>query len=121
KLPDGYETLVGERGLKLSGGEKQRVAIARTLLKNPKILMFDEATSALDSHSEQIINQQLQSISTNKTTLAIAHRLSTITDADVILVIEQGRIIEQGNHRTLLAAQGRYAAMWSLQQTEGNN
>lgn len=121
KLPDGYETLVGERGLKLSGGEKQRVAIARTLLKNPKILMFDEATSALDSHSEQMINQQLQSISTNKTTLAIAHRLSTITDADVILVIEQGRIIEQGNHRTLLAAQGRYAAMWSLQQTEGNN
>lgn len=121
KLPLGYETLVGERGLKLSGGEKQRVAIARTLLKNPKILIFDEATSALDSHSEQMINQQLQSISSNKTTLAIAHRLSTITDADTILVIDHGRIIEQGNHRELLAAQGRYAAMWSLQQTEGNN
>jgi ATP-binding cassette subfamily B protein len=121
KLPDGYETLVGERGLKLSGGEKQRVAIARTLLKNPKIIIFDEATSALDSHSEQMINRELQSLSTNKTTLAIAHRLSTITDADTILVIDHGRIIEQGNHRELLATQGRYAAMWSLQQTEGNN
>ena len=121
KLPDGYETLVGERGLKLSGGEKQRVAIARTLLKNPKILIFDEATSALDSHSEQMINQELRSISTNKTTLVIAHRLSTITDADVILVLDHGRIIEQGNHKTLLALKGRYAAMWSLQQTEGNN
>lgn len=121
KLPEGYETLVGERGLKLSGGEKQRVAIARTLLKNPKILIFDEATSALDSHSEQMINQELQSISTNKTTLAIAHRLSTIIDADSILVLDHGKIIEQGNHRELLAAQGHYAEMWSLQQTEGNN
>jgi ATP-binding cassette subfamily B protein len=121
KLPDGYETLVGERGLKLSGGEKQRVAIARTLLKNPEILIFDEATSALDSHSEQLINQQLQSISTNKTTLAIAHRLSTVVDADNILVLDHGRIIEQGNHRELLAAQGHYAEMWCLQQTEGNN
>lgn len=120
-LPDGYQTLVGERGLKLSGGEKQRVAIARTLLKNPKILIFDEATSALDSHSEQMINRELQSLSTNKTTLAIAHRLSTITDADTILVLEHGRIIEQGNHRELLAAHGRYATMWSLQQSEGNN
>lgn len=121
KLPDGYETLVGERGLKLSGGEKQRVAIARTLLKNPKILIFDEATSALDSHSEQMINQELQAISTNKTTLTIAHRLSTIVDADTILVMDYGRIIEQGNHRELLEAQGHYAEMWSLQQTEGNN
>ena len=121
KLPDGYESLVGERGLKLSGGEKQRVAIARTLLKNPKILIFDEATSALDSHSEQIINQELKSLSTNKTTLAIAHRLSTITDADTILVLDHGKIIEQGNHRELLVAQGRYAAMWALQQTEGKN
>ncbi len=121
KLPLGYKTLVGERGLKLSGGEKQRVAIARTLLKNPKILIFDEATSALDSHSEQMINQQLQSISTNKTTLAIAHRLSTIIDADTILVLDHGRITEQGTHKELLAAQGRYAAMWSLQQTEGSN
>lgn len=121
KLPDGYESLVGERGLKLSGGEKQRVAIARTLLKNPRILIFDEATSALDSHSEQIINQELQSLSTNKTTLAIAHRLSTITDADTILVLDDGKIVEQGNHRELLVAQGRYAAMWALQQTEGKN
>jgi ATP-binding cassette subfamily B protein len=121
KLPLGYKTLVGERGLKLSGGEKQRVAIARTLLKNPKILIFDEATSALDSHSEQMINQQLQSISSNKTTLAIAHRLSTIIDADTILVLDHGRITEQGTHKELLAAQGRYAAMWSLQQTEGSN
>jgi ABC-type transport system involved in Fe-S cluster assembly fused permease/ATPase subunit len=121
KLPAGYESLVGERGLKLSGGEKQRVAIARTLLKNPKILIFDEATSALDSHSEQMINQELQSLSTNKTTLAIAHRLSTITDADTILVLDHGKIIEQGNHKELLEAQGRYAAMWALQQTEGKN
>lgn len=120
-LPDGYETLVGERGLKLSGGEKQRIAIARTLLKNPKILIFDEATSSLDSHSEQIINQELQTICADKTTLAIAHRLSTIVDADTILVLDHGNIIEQGNHKELLKAQGRYAAMWSLQQMEVNN
>ncbi len=120
-LPDGYETLVGERGLKLSGGEKQRIAIARTLLKNPKILIFDEATSSLDSHSEQIINQELQAICADKTTLAIAHRLSTIVDADTILVLDHGNIIEQGNHKELLKAQGRYAAMWSLQQMEVNN
>ncbi len=118
-LPDGYKTLVGERGLKLSGGEKQRVAIARTLLKKPKILIFDEATSALDSHSEQAINTQLEAISTNKTTLVIAHRLSTVTDADNIIVLNQGRIIEQGTHQQLLAQSKHYAAMWALQQTEG--
>lgn len=118
-LPNGYDTMVGERGLKLSGGEKQRVAIARTLLKNPKILIFDEATSALDSHSEQTINRELQSISTNKTTLVIAHRLSTIIDADIILVLNHGKIIERGHHEQLLANEGHYAAMWALQQTEG--
>ncbi|NQZ54768.1 MAG: ABC transporter ATP-binding protein/permease [Piscirickettsiaceae bacterium] len=118
-LPNGYDTMVGERGLKLSGGEKQRVAIARTLLKNPKILIFDEATSALDSHSEQTINRELQSISTNKTTLVIAHRLSTIIDADTILVLHHGKIIERGHHEQLLANKGHYAAMWALQQTEG--
>ncbi len=116
ELPDGYQTQVGERGLKLSGGEKQRVAIARTLLKNPRILVFDEATSALDSHAEQAINQQLQQLSQNKTTLVIAHRLSTIIDADLILVMDKGQIIERGNHQTLLAEQGHYAAMWHIQQ-----
>jgi len=118
-LPDGYDTLVGERGLKLSGGEKQRVAIARTLLKNPQILVFDEATSALDSHSEKAINHELQSISTNKTTLVIAHRLSTIVNADTILVLDHGKIIERGTHAQLLKQQGHYAAMWALQQSEG--
>lgn len=120
-LPDGYETLVGERGLKLSGGEKQRVAIARTLLKQPHILIFDEATSALDSHSEKAINQQLQSISTNKTTLIIAHRLSTVVDADTIIVLEHGRIIERGTHQELLSQRQHYAAMWALQQTQGHH
>ncbi len=120
-LPKGYDTIVGERGLKLSGGEKQRVAIARTLLKNPQILIFDEATSALDSHSEQSINRELQSISSNKTTLVIAHRLSTIIDADTILVLEHGTIVERGHHEQLLAAHGRYAAMWALQKTEGSS
>ena len=118
-LPKGYETLVGERGLKLSGGEKQRVAIARTLLKNPDILVFDEATSALDSHSEKAINKELQAISKNKTTLIIAHRLSTIIDADTILVLEQGRIVERGHHHQLLALNGLYSAMWALQQSKG--
>ena len=120
-LPDGYDTLVGERGLKLSGGEKQRVAIARTLLKNPQILIFDEATSALDSHAEKAINHELQNISVNKTTLVIAHRLSTIVDADMILVLEHGRITERGTHNELLAMQGLYSAMWALQQTEGGH
>ena len=119
RLPDGYDTLVGERGLKLSGGEKQRVAIARTLLKNPHILIFDEATSALDSHSEKAINQALESISEHKTTLVIAHRLSTTVNADMILVLDHGIIIERGNHQQLLAQQGHYAAMWALQQSEG--
>ncbi len=117
-LPEGYETTVGERGLKLSGGEKQRVAIARTLLKNPAILVFDEATSALDTGTEKIIQQQLTEIARNRSTLVIAHRLSTITAADEILVLEQGRIIERGTHNELLQHQGRYAALWSLQQRE---
>ncbi len=118
QLPDGYETLVGERGLKLSGGEKQRVAIARTLLKNPQILVFDEATSALDSHTEQIINQQLRQISQHRTTLVIAHRLSTIVDADCIIVLDNGQLVEQGTHAQLLANSQHYAHMWAMQQTQ---
>ncbi len=116
--PKGYDTMVGERGLKLSGGEKQRVAIARTLLKNPPILIFDEATSALDSANERAIQAELQSAARNKTTLVIAHRLSTVVDAHEILVMDAGRIIERGTHQALLAQGGRYAAMWSLQQQE---
>ncbi len=115
--PLGYNTMVGERGLKLSGGEKQRVAIARTLLKNPPILIFDEATSALDSANERAIQAELQSVAQNKTTLVIAHRLSTVVDAHEILVMEAGRIIERGSHAELLAASGRYAEMWALQQS----
>ncbi|HEX4986265.1 MAG TPA: ABC transporter ATP-binding protein/permease [Burkholderiales bacterium] len=117
-LPDGYETMVGERGLKLSGGEKQRVAIARALLKNPRILVFDEATSALDSKSEKAIQAELRRISRSRTTLTIAHRLSTIIDADQILVMDAGRIQERGTHRELLAREGIYAHMWALQQEE---
>ena len=117
-LPDKYETTVGERGLKLSGGEKQRVAIARAILKNPKILIFDEATSALDSKSEKAIQAELKRIAINRTTLTIAHRLSTIADADQILVMEGGSIIERGTHRELLAVNGTYAHMWELQQQE---
>jgi ATP-binding cassette, subfamily B, heavy metal transporter len=117
-LPDQYDTMVGERGLKLSGGEKQRVAIARTLLKNPHILIFDEATSALDSKTEKIIQAELREIAANRTTLVIAHRLSTIVDADEILVMDQGRIIERGSHRDLLHKNGTYAQMWALQQEE---
>jgi len=119
-LPDGWETLVGERGLKLSGGEKQRVAIARAILKGPRILVFDEATSSLDSHTEQAIQQTLAEVAENHTTLVIAHRLSTVVEAHRILVMEQGRIREQGTHRELLAAGGHYAAMWDLQQREGS-
>ena len=115
-LPNGYETTVGERGLKLSGGEKQRVAIARTLLKSPRILIFDEATSALDSKSEKAIQAELRLIAENRTTLVIAHRLSTIVDADQILVMDHGRIIERGTHRALLELNGLYAQMWALQQ-----
>ena len=115
--PKGYQTMVGERGLKLSGGEKQRVAIARTLLKNPPILIFDEATSALDSANERAIQAELKTAARNKTTLVIAHRLSTVVDAHEILVMELGRIIERGTHQELLAKGGRYADMWALQQS----
>jgi len=115
--PKGYDTMVGERGLKLSGGEKQRVAIARTLLKNPSIVIFDEATSALDSANEKAIQGELQTAAHNKTTLVIAHRLSTVVDAHEILVLEEGRIVERGAHAELLAMGGRYAEMWALQQS----
>ncbi|EGW53645.1 lipid A export ATP-binding/permease protein MsbA [endosymbiont of Tevnia jerichonana (vent Tica)] len=117
-LPDGYDTRVGERGLKLSGGEKQRVAIARAMLKRPQILIFDEATSSLDSKTEQAIQQTLKEVARHHTTLVIAHRLSTVVDADRILVMDQGRVIEQGTHRELLERQGRYQQMWLLQQQE---
>jgi ATP-binding cassette subfamily B protein len=117
-LPDKWEAMVGERGLKLSGGEKQRVSIARTLLKNPPIMIFDEATSALDSRTEKAIQAELAEISRNRTTLMIAHRLSTIVDADQILVMEQGRIVERGNFRELIAKNGKFAQMWQLQQQE---
>ena len=113
--PQGYETRVGERGLKLSGGEKQRVAIARTLLKNPPILIFDEATSALDSANERAIQNELRSAAQGKTSLVIAHRLSTVVEAHEILVMDAGRIIERGRHEDLLAAGGRYASMWNMQ------
>jgi ATP-binding cassette, subfamily B, heavy metal transporter len=117
-LPAGYDTMVGERGLKLSGGEKQRVAIARALLKNPRILIFDEATSALDSRSEKAIQAELERIAQGRTTLVIAHRLSSVMDADQILVLSHGRIVERGTHRELLAAGGEYARMWALQQRQ---
>ena len=117
-LPDGYQTLVGERGLKLSGGEKQRVAIARTVLKDPRLLIFDEATSALDSRTESEIQANLEALSRGRTTLVIAHRLSTVVGADEILVLDEGRIIERGRHSALLAGKGRYAEMWRRQQEE---
>jgi len=117
-LPEKYDTMVGERGLKLSGGEKQRVAIARTLLKNPCILVFDEATSALDSKTEKAIQAELEEIAVNHTTLVIAHRLSTVMGADQILVLDQGRIVERGTHQQLLSHDGVYAHMWALQQQE---
>jgi ATP-binding cassette subfamily B protein len=116
--PKGYDTTVGERGLKLSGGEKQRVAIARTLLKNPPILIFDEATSALDSANERAIQAELKSAAQGKTALVIAHRLSTVADAHAIVVLDCGRVVEVGNHAELLARDGRYAQMWRLQQAE---
>ncbi len=116
--PKGYDTMVGERGLKLSGGEKQRVAIARTLLKNPSILIFDEATSALDTTNERAIQAEIKNLTQNKTTLVIAHRLSTVIDAHEILVMDKGRIIERGNHSTLLAQGGKYSVMWRMQQVQ---
>ncbi|MCW9055312.1 MAG: ABC transporter ATP-binding protein/permease [Gammaproteobacteria bacterium] len=118
QLPDGYDTVVGERGLKLSGGEKQRVAIARVILKNPRILVFDEATSSLDSHSEQVILASLKEVAEQHTTLVIAHRLSTIVDADQILVMDQGRIVEQGTHQQLIESKGVYANLWEIQKEQ---
>ena len=115
-LPDGYSSTVGERGLKLSGGEKQRVAIARTILKNPRIMLFDEATSALDTHTEQEILSSLKEVSAERATLTIAHRLSTVIDSDEILVLDDGRVVERGNHVSLLVLEGTYAAMWARQQ-----
>jgi ATP-binding cassette, subfamily B, heavy metal transporter len=120
-LPQGYESMVGERGLKLSGGEKQRVAIARAILKNPAILIFDEATSALDSHSEKAIQSELACIAQNRTTLIIAHRLSTVVDANQILVMNHGRIVERGTHHELLAQNGAYAQLWNLQKQAQQN
>jgi ATP-binding cassette subfamily B protein len=117
-LPDGYGSMVGERGLKLSGGEKQRVAIARTLLKNPPILLLDEATSALDSRTEEAIQGTLYGLARNRTTIMIAHRLSTIVDADQIIVLDDGRVAERGTHRELLAHGGLYAELWNRQAAE---
>ena len=119
RLPHGYETAVGERGLKLSGGEKQRVGIARTLLKNPPILLLDEATSALDSETEHEIQDALRQAGKGRTVLTIAHRLSTVAEADRIVVLEQGEVVEQGTHDDLLARNGRYAQLWQRQQSEG--
>jgi ATP-binding cassette subfamily B protein len=117
-LPDGYQTNVGERGLKVSGGEKQRIAIARTILKNPPILIFDEATSSLDSHSERAILDAFKDVAKSRTTLVIAHRLSTVIDADQIVVLEQGAVAEAGTHQQLLAADGRYAHLWRIQNAD---
>ncbi|HEY3638030.1 MAG TPA: ATP-binding cassette domain-containing protein, partial [Rhizomicrobium sp.] len=116
ELPLGYDSMVGERGLKLSGGEKQRVAIARTILKNPPILLLDEATSALDTHTEREIQSALAAVTKNRTTLVIAHRLSTVVDADEILVLDHGTIVERGRHSELIALNGHYAAMWNKQK-----
>ena len=118
RLPDGLETRVGERGLKLSGGEKQRVAIARTILKDPDILILDEATSSLDSKTERDIQDALNSVAKNRTTLVIAHRLSTIIDADNIVVLDQGAVIESGTHQALLEKNGVYQKLWTIQQDE---
>jgi len=117
-LPEGYETIVGERGLKLSGGEKQRVGIARTLLKDPPILLLDEATSALDTETEREIQGQLRALGQGRSVIMIAHRLSTVVDADLIMVLEKGVVVERGRHDDLVAAGGRYAAMWARQMSE---
>ena len=119
-LPEGYDTMVGERGLKLSGGEKQRVGIARTLLKNPPILLLDEATSALDSETEQEIQGALDRAAEGRTVLMIAHRLSTVAEADQIIVLQDGEIVERGTHADLLARDGRYASLWRRQQAEAD-
>ena len=121
QLPDGYDTTVGERGLKLSGGEKQRVAIARTILKDPPILLFDEATSALDTATERGIQASLREVSKGRTTLIIAHRLSTVVDADEIIVLRAGGIVERGRHDVLVAANGVYADMWRRQQQSSDD
>jgi ATP-binding cassette, subfamily B, heavy metal transporter len=118
RLPEGMRTRVGERGLKLSGGEKQRVAIARTILKHPKLLLFDEATSALDSHTEKEIQASLRAVARDRTAIVIAHRLSTIVDADAILVLKDGAIVERGRHSELVKAGGEYAALWKRQQEQ---
>ena len=115
KLPEGLDTVVGERGLKLSGGERQRVAIARAVLKNAPILVFDEATSSLDSQSEQAVMQAFRKLAGDHTALVIAHRLSTVVDADRIIVLDHGRVVEQGEHRSLLAQNGHYALLWRTQ------
>ena len=121
RMPDGYDTRVGERGLKLSGGEKQRVAIARTILKDPPILVLDEATSALDTRTEQDIQSALRAVSSHRTTLTIAHRLSTVVDADEIIVLDQGEVVERGTHAELVAHGGSYARMWAMQAEQQDN
>ena len=120
-LPKGYETEVGERGLKLSGGEKQRVSIARAILKNPPILILDEATSALDTRTERAIQESLRALSANRTVLVVAHRLSTVVEADEIIVLDSGEVVERGSHAELLARNGRYAAMWAIQKAAAEN
>ena len=120
-LPEGYDTVVGERGLKLSGGEKQKVAIARVILKRPKILIFDEATSSLDSRSEQHVLRSIKQVACTTTTLMIAHRLSTVADANRILVLDHGHIVEDGQHEELISAHGLYAHLWNLQKKERND
>jgi len=119
EMPDGYDTLVGERGYKMSGGEKQRLAIARVILKDPRVLILDEATSALDTHSERLVQEALAPLMSGRTTLAIAHRLSTILAADTILYLDKGRIVERGSHVELLAAGGAYAALYHEQFSDG--